>query len=309
MKLKVQKIAQLTGHQAAIFDISAAKSPSASFFSVAGDGWIVKWDMDHPETGRLVAKTDTQLFSLHYFEHHNKLLAGNIDGGLHWIDLKTTPIAQKNIAHHRKGVFGICPVRESAITLGGEGWLTKWDVEQMQGQESLALSNQSLRCIAYAPDRNELAIGSSDHHIYMLDASTLQVKNKIEGAHESSVFSICYAPGGSVLLSGGRDARLKAWELDQPKNQCVMEQAAHWYTINAIAFHPAGHLFATASRDKTIKFWHYPSFELLKVIEPLRDGGHVNSVNRLFWSSYKNQLISCSDDRSLMIWDTTEVEE
>lgn len=309
MKIKVQKIAQFTGHQAAVYAISTTEGVSPFFFSAAGDGWLVKWNLDDPETGHLVAKTDAQLFSLHYFEQEQKLLAGDMNGGVHWIDLKPSTPVQKNIAQHSKGVFSICPTDDAVFTAGGEGWLTKWDIAQMQRQESLALSAQSLRCIDYCPSRNELAIGSSDHHIYIVDATSLQIKDKIEQAHEGSVFSIRYAPGYQQLLSGGRDAHLKAWNLEKGAISCLMKLPAHLFTINSIAFHPKGHFFATASRDKTIKIWRYPHFELLKVIEPIRDKGHVNSVNQLRWSSYKEQLVSCSDDRSLILWSVEEEQD
>ena len=103
------------------------------------------------------------------------------------------------------------------------------------------------------------------------------------------------------LLSGSRDAHLKMWDLE--KNcEMIFDEPAHWFTINDIVFHPSGQLFATASRDKSIKIWDAQSLQLLKVLEGARDGGHFNSVNRLFWSAHEGQLVSGSDDRSLIIW-------
>ena len=84
----------------------------------------------------------------------------------------------------------------------------------------------------------------------------------------------------------------------------VFAQPAHWFTINAIAFHPNGQFFATASRDKTIKIWDANTFELLKVLEVIRDKGHVNSVNALLWHPYQELLLSAGDDRSIIIWET-----
>jgi WD40 repeat protein len=78
------------------------------------------------------------------------------------------------------------------------------------------------------------------------------------------------------------------------------EQAAHLFTLNHIAFSPDGHLFATASRDKTFKIWDAQTYELLKVVDTLRLGGHINSVNRLLW--HGGGLISVSDDRRAIIW-------
>ncbi len=63
-------------------------------------------------------------------------------------------------------------------------------------------------------------------------------------------------------------------------------------------------MFATASRDKTLKVWETEGFQLLKVLEGRRDGGHSHSVNRLLWTNFNNWLVSCSDDRSIILWET-----
>jgi WD repeat-containing protein 61 len=38
------------------------------------------------------------------------------------------------------------------------------------------------------------------------------------------------------------------------------------------------------------------------VIDKPRHGGHGNSVNKLLWKKRERQLVSCSDDRSAMVW-------
>jgi hypothetical protein len=42
--------------------------------------------------------------------------------------------------------------------------------------------------------------------------------------------------------------------------------------------------------------------QLLKVIDTIRYGAHTHSINALFWPP-SGQLVSGSDDRSLMVWD------
>ena len=78
---------------------------------------------------------------------------------------------------------------------------------------------------------------------------------------------------------------------------------AHMFTINDIVFSPDGKLMATAGRDKHIKIWDAEAFNLLKVIDREKFGGHINSVNKLFWSNWNNYLISCGDDKAVMVWE------
>lgn len=299
-KITIRKIATLTGHNSSIFSIIPYQEKN-SFLSGAGDGWIVEWNFNDPDMGRLLAKVETQIFSLCYLKSTNTVVAGNMNGGVHWVDL-ANPTATKNILQHQKGVFAIQQVGDSLLTAGGAGMLTRWDIATQKTVESLHLSNQSLRCLAYSELRNELAIGASDHHIYLLDATTLAIKQTMEKAHENSVFTLRYTRDNRYLISGGRDAHLRVRDLQQGGKE-ISAQPAHWYTINDIAFHPKAPIFATASRDKTIKIWDAQTFDLLKVIETVRDQGHLNSVNRLFWSDFNNYLVSCGDDRSIMIWE------
>ncbi len=297
--LQVSKIATLTGHEASVFALSADKE-TKYILSGAGEGWIVRWDLENPELGKLIARAERNIYSLCNLPDLDVVIAGNMDGGVHWIDL-ADPSKTINVQHHKKGVYDIQRIGSHVISLGGAGMLTKWSIEERRTLESFHLTNQSLRQFDYNKDRNELAIAASDNNIYILDGESWSIKHIIRNAHENSVFTVKYAPDGDYLWSGGRDAHLKTWVIER-EFELASSQPAHLFTINKIVFHPEGQLLATASRDKTIKIWDAHTFKLLKVIDTIRDGGHINSVNGLYWSSYNNYLISCSDDRSLMVW-------
>jgi WD40 repeat protein len=298
--MKVRRVAALSGHNGAVFALTEGEAKHM-VISGAGDGWIAQWDLNNPEHGRLMARADAHIYSLCFIKEKQLLLLGDMNGGVHWINVHS-PETQKNILHHRTGVFCIRYLKGNVYTAGGDGIFSKWSVEKQRCTDSLQLSTQSLRTFAYSERRNELAIGCSDRNIYIVDASTMTLKSVISDAHQNSVFCLAYAPAHDILASGGRDALLKTWDFAADYRQ-INSVAAHWYTINAIAFHPLGHLFATGSRDKTIKIWDTQSGELLKVIDAVRDGCHTRSVNVLFWSDFNHWLVSGSDDRSLMVWE------
>ncbi|MEZ4960919.1 MAG: hypothetical protein R2830_13935 [Saprospiraceae bacterium] len=297
--MHIRKAAQLIGHNASIFALAEGRDDQ-HFLSGAGDGWVAEWDFNNPETGRLTAKVDAQIFSLLFLKKQNKLVIGNMNGGVHWVNLDDASLT-KNIAHHQKGVYEIREIHESVFTLGGDGKVTRWQPDEARSLETFHLSHQALRCMDFCEQRNELAIGCSDNSIYFLDADTLELKHTLPNAHANSVFSVRYGPGANYLLSGGRDAHLNGWDLEHGFRKFLSEPA-HWYTINDIAIHPGGRYFATASRDKTLKIWDAGNFSLLKVLEAARDGGHMNSVNKLLWSKHENTLLSCSDDRTIILW-------
>jgi WD40 repeat protein len=301
--LDIIQQAQLLGHKASVYAVEMQSVRSV--LTGGGEGWIVAWDLDAPENGRLLATVETSIFSMRLLPERGLLLAGNRNGGLHWIDWHSKR-EWANVAHHQKGVFDILWHNAlGLLTAGGDGRLTLWDVANARPMESLQLSRASLRCLACSPNDGTLAVGASDGNIYLLDAS-LNQKARIEGAHRPSVFTLAFVLDGQRLLSGGRDALLKAWDL-AAGNACLNAQPAHLFTINHIALSPSGRLFATASRDKTLKIWNTASMELLKVVDVRKSSlleapmGHFNSVNRLLWVD-EGCLVSVSDDRTALVW-------
>jgi WD40 repeat protein len=309
--MDIKKIAQLTGHQAAVFAVGEGRTPQ-HLISGAGDGWLVEWDLAKPDVGRLLAKVERNIFSLQYLKSQNRIVVGDMDGGVRFVNLDN-PEKTLNIKHHSKGCFDVQLFDSQLFTIGGEGNITRWSVAESRSLESLQLSAKSLRGLDICAERREIVVGASDGNVYFLDLDTFELKKTIKTAHTNSVFAVRYTPDGQHVLTGGRDAFLKLWPVNASENEPLLAVPAHLFTLNSIAFHPTNpQIFATASRDKTIKIWafqmadseenHTPSFKLLKVIETIRSGGHLRSVNRLFWSSFSDYLVSASDDRSVMIW-------
>ena len=301
--MDIEKIAQLTGHQAAVFAIGEGRTPQ-HVVSGAGDGWLVEWDLATPDLGRLLAKVERNIFSLQFIKHQNRIVVGDMDGGVRFVDLNQ-PEKTVNIKHHSKGCFDIRLFDNQLFTIGGEGTITRWSVAESRSIESLQLSAKSLRSLNICVAKREIVVGGSDGNVYFLDLDTFDVKQTIKTAHSNSVFSALYTPDGKHLLTGGRDAFIKLWSLEAPQYFPFFEAPAHLFTVNSIAFHPSNPmLFATASRDRTIKIWEIQGTTLVlrKVIDTIRHGCHIRSVNRLFWSTFNDYLISVSDDRSVIVW-------
>lgn len=300
--MTIKKIHTCTGHRAAIYALAPSKD-ERHFLSAGGDGWVTEWSLDEPETGKLAASVGTQIFSLCCLPD-SRLVVGDMNGGVRWID-RSTPGDTRNIQHHKKGTYDLLAVGNWVFTAGGDGILTRWDLGKGHSVESFQLSNQALRSIAFSKRRNELAVGASDNSIYFLDIESFELKQTLKDAHQNSVFTIVYSPDGRYLLSGGRDALLRVWDLETELRLSPLspEHPAHLFTVNHIAFSPDGQYFATASRDKTLKIWDARTFQLLKVADTIRYGGHINSVNRLLW--LPDCLVSCSDDRTAILWAAT----
>jgi WD40 repeat protein len=289
-----------TGHRAALYALAPGRTPD-ELLSAGGDGWVVAWDLRDPDIGKVIANVQGQVFSMCHLVDRSLLVLGDMLGGVYWIDLRDTTLV-KGVQYHKKGVYAFCPLDNgSLLSLGGDGMLSRWDPTTQRVTEGLHLSNKALRSVTFHAATRTLAVGDSNGHIFLLDADSLALRHRIESAHANSVFALAFYPDGKRLLSGGRDAMLRAWNLEHGTPSKEHELPAHWYTINDITFSPDGAHFATASRDKTFKIWESATLRLLKVADTLRSGTHNHSVNRLLWPS-DHLLATCSDDRSMMLW-------
>ncbi len=298
-KIQVHKIATLTGHRDCVYTLEKSGT-EAVFFSGAGDGMVVAWDLTKPENGELIAKVTSSVYALRYIPERNLLLIGQNQEGIQVIDLKNKQIL-KSVALPKVAIFDIVYTSEKVFVAMGNGAVCVLNAESFELETIIRKSDQSARCLAFNKFSNELAVGYSDHIVRIYDAKSLALKHELK-AHTNSVFTIAYNPDGKLLLTGGRDAHLRVWEVDkqyQERGYLI----AHMYTINHITFSPDGDYFATCSMDKSIKLWDAKTFKLLKVIDKVRNASHGTSVNKLFWSAHKNQLVSCSDDRTISVWD------
>ena len=132
---------RLTGHRAAVFALARGRS-ERYLLSGGGEGWIVEWDLQNPDPGRVIAQAEGNIFALHHFTERQLLVAGTLTGGLHWIDL-ADQARSRNIAHHRKGVFDFMVLGDSLLSVGGGGTLSRWSVAERRSTESLLLSHES----------------------------------------------------------------------------------------------------------------------------------------------------------------------
>lgn len=298
-KIQVQKINTLTGHKDCVYSIERS-GQSNVFYSGAGDGFVVSWDLEDPENGQLLARLPASVYAIHYASQYNKLIVGQNFQGIHIIDVDSHK-EEGSLQCTKAAIFDIKSWENLLFIATGEGKVLVVDYKDLRVLKTIPASEKSARTLALHPERRELAVGFSDHKIRIYNLVDFSLKQEI-AAHKNSVFTLTYSPDYRYLLSGSRDAHLKIWQVGD--SYTISESiVAHMYTINHIDYSPDGQYFVTCSMDKSIKVWDARQFRLLKVIDKARHAGHGTSVNKLYWSDWQNQLLSCSDDRTISVWD------
>ena len=295
---QVQKLAALTGHRDCVYALAGTDT----FYSAGADGLVAAWNVERPEQdGELIAKVENSVYALRHLPGRNLLVVGHNFQGVQVIDLAEKKLAFAT-ALPPAAIFDFAysEARQRLYVALADGQLAVLRANDFKVDALLKLSAKSLRCLALHEERDELVVGSSDWRLRVLDADSLVVKHDWEGA-TNSVFTAAYSPDGRSLLTAGRDAHLRLWDVGAG----YAEQhtiVAHLFAINHLTFSPDGVLLATCSMDKSIKLWDAETLQLLRVVDKARHAGHGTSVNKLFWPGRQNRLVSCSDDRSLAVW-------
>ena len=88
-------------------------------------------------------------------------------------------------------------------------WL--YDVHTSGEINLLAGHTDSVNAMAYSPDSQTLASGSSDKTIRLWDAVTGEHKQTLEG-HTGEIRSIVYTPDGHTLASGSWSGEIRLWD-------------------------------------------------------------------------------------------------
>jgi len=301
VKIQAILLKSLTGHQGAIYALEPGPEPGM-VFSGGADCVITAWDLFTRKNIPFLAHLPNPVYSLCFIREQNLLLAGTSIGNIHIIDLEKKQEI-KVLKNHLSQVFSIrySAKHNSFYTLGADGRFAVCDLATRSARKIQRLSNSKLRQLDLNVQQTELAIATGDGDIILLDAITLAQTNRFK-AHTLSVNAVRYHPQGKLILTGGKDAHLNGWALEDSASP-RFSIPAHNFSIYSIQFSPDHKLYATSSRDKTIKIWDASTNEFLLRINKEIHEGHVNSVNALYWSDDPACLVSAGDDRSLMVWE------
>ena len=299
--MEINKQAVFSGHQDGVYAL--CKKDDNHFFSAAGDGMLILWDMQNPDEGEVVARLPQATYSLVYMQEKEILIAGTRFGNLYAFDLKNRKLLKQ--ASLPGDIFKLSRIPDKGTIMAAMagGHFCFFDEDTLEIKTAYHPVNENARAIALSHSGKIAATGWSDHHIRIYDTDTFKEIFAFP-AHQNSVFALAFTPDDKYLLSGGRDAAIRIWEHEHAFEN-YLNLPAHWFTVNDIQFSPNGKYFASASRDKSAKIWRTEGFGLVHVIDNKRFEAHSHSVNILLWMG--DILITAGDDRQIISWELSNI--
>ena len=112
---------------------------------------------------------------------------------------------------------------------------------------------QYVLSVAYSPDGKQIATGSSDNTIQILDAANGNVLQHAARATPTACSRVRFSPDGRQLLSGSYDNTARLWDIATGTELQALKGHSWW--VWAAEFSPDGNRIVTAGQDGKAIVW------------------------------------------------------
>ncbi|MCC5647123.1 hypothetical protein LC607_30290 [Nostoc sp. CHAB 5824] len=185
-----------------------------------------------------------------------------------------------------------------------DGTIKLWSLQE-NPVKTLENYNKSLvkspvKCVVFSPNGKMIASGDVDGFIKLWTHNGELVAS-IE-AHTKSVTSVNFCPDSKVLISSGRDKRIKFWNTQKAEDLYLTEFYEQDREVLYVNFSPDGRLIAATDIDGKIKVWFDNEKQWSQESKLLRIFKHEKEVPKVIFSKDSKKLISCSFDKTIKFW-------
>ena len=179
-----------------------------------------------------------------------KILDSNTAKELHRIELDNHPAAGIVFTPDGKNMI-LSTWGEIVYSYNLKTFDLKWKFDLSDPQEYNAFHSIDIH-----PDGKMVAVGSTDHRVYLLNTLNGEIVHKIEPwqGHTKTVKAVKFSVDGKFLATGGEDQTILIWNTENWSKSNSL--AGHINTVNGLAWNTEGNAILSASLDGTLKTWN-----------------------------------------------------
>jgi WD40 repeat protein len=224
-----------------------------------------------------------------------------------------TSAAARSLKGHRGSVNAVVFSSDGSqlLAAAGEagifGEVRQWNVAEQKLLHVFEGHQDAIYSIALSPNGKVLATGSYDQKIKLWDVAGGKELNTLNG-HNGAVFGLAFRPDGRILASASADRTVKLWNVETGKRTDTLSQPLkEQYTVT---FSSDGKQLYAGGADSRIRVWQI-SGNAVETTNPMLDAhfAHEGAILRLVFSPDGSSLLSCADDRTVKLFDATDVKQ
>jgi WD40 repeat protein len=183
------------------------------------------------------------------------------------------------------------------------GEIKIWETSTWKEVRTLKSHTLSVNSVAFSPDSQRLASGSSDRTVKIWDTKTWEAVSTLYG-HTQFVVGVAFRPDNArQLVSASEDCTLKVWDVETLENLLTLN--GHRGMVNCVAYSPDGRRIASGSDDLTLKLWNAEQPFVARTL----GGAGRNWFTHVAFSPGGERMAAANVDRTLTIWDRSNYDK
>nr|QEX51249.1 guanine nucleotide-binding protein subunit beta-like protein isoform X2 [Cymbidium ensifolium] len=314
----------LSGHSAGVTSIATPINNANMIVSSSRDKSILVWDLTNPQLPdsndlyEFVGRPRRRLTGHSHFvddvalsSDNNFVLSGSWDGDLRLWDL-VKGCSTRRFVGHTNNVLSVAfssdnrhiisASRDKTIKLWNTIGSCKYTIERDVDDD---FHTSWVSCVRFIPGQPTIVAGSWDATVKVWNLTNCRLRCAMKG-HAGYVNAVTVSPDGSVCASGGRDAQVMLWDVNDGKNLYSLDAMA---IVHALCFCPTRYWLCAATQE-SIVVWDLESKSLVQVITLETPSKNRNGLIKLqmlhcttlAWSFDGRTLFGGCTDGLIRVW-------